>query len=88
MSAADAADEWRHVFASPQSYVLALARAQIRGDVAATDELFGQIAQAPGQWPLVCLVAVAELAEALRELHGDDAAAWLDARLQAGLDPD
>jgi hypothetical protein len=90
-AADDRAAEWRHVFSSPQSYVFALTRAQLRADMGAIDELFGQIAQAPGQWPLVCLVGIAELAESLRERFGGDAAAateWCDMRLQHGLDPD
>jgi hypothetical protein len=58
--------------------------------MAAINELFGQIAQAPEQWPLVTLIAVAELAESLRDRFDGDtdaAAAWCDRRLQHGLDP-
>jgi hypothetical protein len=89
-TADDDADQWREVLSGPQSYVLALVRAQMRRDMAATDELFGQIAQAPWQWPLVVVVAIAELCESLAERYeGDTAAAveWLNDRLQHGLDP-
>lgn len=85
MNPDDAADSWRFTLTSPQAYVFQIARAHIDGDGDTMTELFEMLDRAD-QWRLVALIAIAEFAEGLKELHGDAATAWLWTRLQHGLD--
>jgi hypothetical protein len=82
---ATADDDFRAALVNPQGYVLAGVRAQLDGDTDAIEEIFDLIER--GVWQLVTVVALAELGEALRELHGDGARDWVTDRLRHGLDP-
>jgi hypothetical protein len=82
-----AADDWRSALTNPMGYVLTAVRAQLDGDEASITEIFDLIERA-GLWQITLVVALAELGEALKELHGDAAQAWLAERLRHGLDPE
>ena len=72
--ATDDQDDARFALSSPQAHVLALAKAQLDNDHDVITEIF-ELIERGGLWQLVTVIAVAELTEALRELHGDDAGA-------------
>ena len=88
MPADDPTDDLRFELSSPQAYVFQLCQAQLAGDTDAVEQIFDQIGKAD-LWPMVALIAVAELTQELREREsrGEDPGAWLAVRIQHGLDP-